>query len=58
MQKLDRRLGVQDGFGVMASVTSAFHGMQGHLHEVGKERNEKLALYPYKKLASEGTSGA
>ena len=35
MQQLDR-LGVPDGFGLMALVASAFNGMR-HLHEVGGE---------------------
>jgi hypothetical protein len=34
MQKVDRQLGVADGFGMMASVTSAFDGLQ-HLDKVG-----------------------
>ena len=49
MLDFERRLGVQDGFGVMSLVTSAFDGMR-HLHEVGKNRNEKFVLYPNKKL--------
>jgi hypothetical protein len=52
MQKVDRKLGRPEGFGTMASVTSAFDGLR-YLHEIGEERNEKFVQYPYESLIKE-----
>jgi hypothetical protein len=52
MQKVDRRLGVANGFGMMASVTSAFDGLR-YLHEVGEERDAKFSKYPYDRVIRE-----
>jgi hypothetical protein len=52
MQKVDRRLGHPEGFGMLASVTTAFDGLR-YLHEVGEERNAKFVEYPYERLVKE-----
>jgi hypothetical protein len=52
MQKVDRRLGKPEGFGMLASVTTAFDGLR-YLHEVGEERNAQFARYPYERVLSE-----
>jgi hypothetical protein len=52
MQKLDRRLGTPEGFGILASVTNAFDGLR-YLHEIGEGRNEKFVKYPYEQLVGE-----
>jgi hypothetical protein len=46
LQKMDRQLGHPEGFGIMASVTTAFDGLR-YLHEIGEERNVKFEKYPY-----------
>jgi hypothetical protein len=52
MQKVDRRLGHPEGFGMLASVTTAFDGLR-YLHEVLEERNAKFVEYPYQRLVKE-----
>jgi hypothetical protein len=53
MQKLDRRVGTPDGFGLLVSVTSStFEGLR-HLHEVGEERNEKFSKCPHDRVMKE-----
>jgi hypothetical protein len=44
MQKVDRRLGHPEGFGMLASVATALDGVR-YLHEVGEERNAKFVEY-------------